>query len=224
MGFTLEDVARNNLAKTMSRWNTKDSEALLPGFVTPPYDEDYPEEEQLPRSFAAHVDQVGGGPNYKVHVEVNGISYGQLLTDNSFADDGYRFHDVFHLAYMALLGWSPVSRRNLKLKRKSNTRIDEVEDGGRAIVIEEGVSALVFQYAEGRSFLEGATTIDYEILSTIKKMTAHLEVRSCSLAMWERAILEGYKVWRLVRRESGGIILYDGVKLEYKPKDNTAND
>jgi hypothetical protein len=36
----------------------------------------------------------------------------------------------------------------LGCKRKSNPRIDEVEDGGRAKAIEEGVAALVFQYAE----------------------------------------------------------------------------
>ena len=30
--------------------------------------------------------------------------------------------------------------------------VDEVEDGGRAIVIEEGISAMVFSYAERRDF------------------------------------------------------------------------
>ena len=39
-------------------------------------------------------------------------------------------------------GWA--MRRILKCKRKSSPRIDVVEDGGRALVTEEGVSAVVF--------------------------------------------------------------------------------
>ena len=43
----------------------------------------------------------------------------------------------------------------MRRKRKSDPKVDEVEDGGRAIVIEEGISAMVFSYAERRNFLEG---------------------------------------------------------------------
>jgi hypothetical protein len=35
----------------------------------------------------------------------------------------------------------------MKRKRRSNPNIDLAEDGGRAIAIEEGISALVFAYA-----------------------------------------------------------------------------
>ena len=35
---------------------------------------------------------------------------GNDLMDNAYEDDGYRFHDVFHLACAAVLGWSPVLR------------------------------------------------------------------------------------------------------------------
>ena len=42
------------------------------------------------------------------------------------------FHDVFHLAYAAVLGWSPTTRALLKIKRKSRPEIDENEDGARA--------------------------------------------------------------------------------------------
>ncbi|MFI0349933.1 hypothetical protein [Actinomadura sp. 9N407] len=58
-----------------------------------------------------------------------------------------RMHDVFHLSYAAVLGWSPVMRSLMRRKRKSDPAIDEAEDGGRAIAIEEGISTMVFSYA-----------------------------------------------------------------------------
>lgn len=56
----------------------------------------------------------------------------------------YRFHDAFHLAHAAVLGWSPVTRFLLSRKRKCDLRTGEGEDGGRAIAIEKGISALAF--------------------------------------------------------------------------------
>ena len=108
---------------------------------------------------------------------VNGIKTGDDLSDNRYQDDGYRFHDVFHIAYAAhVLGWSPTIRALMRRKRKSVPIVDEVEDGGRAIAIEEGIVAMTFSYAERRNFLEGANAIDAGILRIIKDMTAHLEV------------------------------------------------
>jgi NTP pyrophosphatase (non-canonical NTP hydrolase) len=216
-GFTLSEIAEHNIRKVTGRWKADDGD-YLPGLAMARFDSAYPKDEQLPREFTAVIDQVGGGPNFKVHVEVNGESYGQVITDNAPSDDGYRFHDVFHLAYMALLGWSPVSRKNLDIKRRSDARVDEVEDGGRAIVIEEGISAVVFQYAEGRDFLRGATAVEYDLLRVIKRMTKHLEVSACSPAQWQHAILEGYRVWRQVCAHKGGTVKFDGRTLSYLKK------
>jgi NTP pyrophosphatase (non-canonical NTP hydrolase) len=112
-------------------------------------------------------------------------------------------------AYAAVLGWSVVTRSILKRKRKSNPLIDEVEDGGRAVAIEEGISALVFSYAKDHGFLEGVSTLDYQLLKTIKNMTSHLEVSQCSLGDWEKAILMGYDVWRQVEKNRGATVLVD---------------
>ena len=128
---------------------------------------------------------------------------GQSLTDNAYDDDGYRFHDVFHLGCVAGLGWSPVTRRNLEWKRRSDLRVDEVEDGGRAIVIEEGVSALVFSYALEHDWLGGVTRVDHDLLKTIKKMTSHLEASDCSISEWEATILMSYPVWESVVQNQG---------------------
>ena len=35
---------------------------------------------------------------------IDGKRVGDLLTDNSHDDDGYRFHDVFHYSNAVLLG------------------------------------------------------------------------------------------------------------------------
>ena len=45
---------------------------------------------------------------------------------NAYVADGYRFHDVFHLACAAVLCWSPVTRRNLGRKRRTDPLIGEV--------------------------------------------------------------------------------------------------
>ena len=126
-----------------------------------------------------------------------------------YLDDGYRFHDVFHLAYAAVLGWSPVTRKLFNCKRRDIPEIDEVEDGGRAAVCEEGVSALVYSYARMRSLLAGVNEIDHDILRMISALTGHLEVRARTPAEWQRAILVGYRVWHQVRAANGGVVTVD---------------
>jgi hypothetical protein len=144
-----------------------------------------------------------------VYLTWEGQEIGNRLTDNAYEDDGYRFHDVFHLSYAALLGWSPVMRKLLGRKRRSDPKVDEVEDGGRASVTEEGISAYVFSYAKDHGFLASVQALDYELLRTIKKLVASFEVRDRSPADWEQAILIGYEVWRQVRLHQGGVVHVD---------------
>ncbi len=72
-----------------------------------------------------------------------GTEVGDPLTDNTRRMDAYRFHDAIHLGFMAVLGWSPVMRALLRLKRKSSPEADECEDGARAIFAEEGLAAVL---------------------------------------------------------------------------------
>jgi hypothetical protein len=134
---------------------------------------------------------------------------GARIQDNAYDDDGYRFHDIFHLAHLAILGWSPVLRKLLNRKRRSDRWVDEVEDGGRAIVIEEGIVAFVFDYARKHEFLSGLREVDYDLLKTIRSLVVGLEVRACSVWQWERAIHEGYRVWRQIRTEKRGRLQID---------------
>lgn len=202
-GLDLDQIAEQNLDKVRARFAPVSLDA-------PQLDSGFPELERLPRQMTIRlVEEPGSGPRPKVRMTVNGEEIGCLLSDNSYDPDGYRFHDVFHLAYAAILGWSPNLRAFLKRKRKSRPLLDEVEDGGRARIIEEGVSALAFDYARVHSFLEGISEVDYGLLRTIKSMTSHLEVGDASAADWERAILEGFAVWREVLANNGGEIVVD---------------
>ena len=202
-GLDLDQIAEKNLDKVRARFAPISAQA-------PQRDSEFPDVERLPRQMTVWlVEEPGSSPRPKVRMTINGEGIGSLLGDNAYDPDGYRFHDVFHLAYAAILGWSPNLRAFLKRKRKSRPLLDEVEDGGRARIIEEGVSALAFDYARVHSFLEGVSEVDYGLLRTIQSMTSHLEVGEATAADWERAILEGFAVWRQVLANNGGEISVD---------------
>ena len=196
-GLALEDIATYNLEKTNRRWNRGNNRDGAKDL----FDSDFPAGEQLPRELDVSICEE---PSGKTLMVINGKPCGDPLRDNRYQDDGYRFHDVFHLSYASILGWSPTLRGLLRRKRKSNPLVDEVEDGGRAIVIEEGIAAMVFSYAERRNFLEGAEGLSYDLLRTIKDMTSHLEVKTCTEGEWERAIMTGFDLWRPIRSAGQG--------------------
>jgi NTP pyrophosphatase (non-canonical NTP hydrolase) len=200
--LTLDEIAVGNLAKVKARWATERTEPLC-------FDAALPEGERLPRRFEVELVDVEGEDRRRVRVSINGVPFGGELTDNAYDPDGYRFHDVFHFAYAAVLGWSPIARAMLRRKRKSRPLLDEVEDGGRAAVIEEGVAALAFDYARRHHMLDGVNVLDFQLLRTINDMTSHLEVKRCTTGEWEQAILQGFKVWRAVLATRGGRIAVD---------------
>ncbi|HEX3854270.1 MAG TPA: hypothetical protein VHW01_25075, partial [Polyangiaceae bacterium] len=89
----------------------------------------------------------------------------------------------------------------------------------RAVVIEEGVSAFVFDYARQEAFLEGINRLDSALLRTIASLVSHLEVRVRTIAEWERAILRAYEIWREMRAHGGGVVEIDlaGRAIDYRP-------
>jgi hypothetical protein len=138
-----------------------------------------------------------------------GAELGDSLSDNAYEDDGYRFHDVFHLSYAAVLGWSPIIRKHLGRKRRSNKQVDDVEDGGRARAIDEAISAIVYDYARKHCFFDGVTAVDFGLLKTVKSLVSHLEIGRCTHGDWENAILQGYAAWRVIRSHKGGTVHVD---------------
>jgi len=214
-GLSLEQIAQENLQKTRDRWLAqREQKPRL-------FDEIYPAHEQLPRQFeyllTYGLDEKG---SRKVMVRTtDGKQVGNFLTDNAITEDGYRFHDVMHLAHAAVLGWSPVFRKLLDRKRRSDVKVDEVEDGGRAGVIDEALVAIEFEYAQRHQMFEGANAVDCELLRSIKRLTEGLEVRVVTPKEWEQAILQGFKVWREIRKHDGGIVRGDMVArtVEFSP-------
>ena len=200
--LSLNEIAVANLVKVRARWATTRTEPLR-------FDAMLPEGERLPRRFEVELVEIVGVGRRRVRVLINGDPFGEELTDNAYGPDGYRFHDIFHLAYAAVLGWSPITRALLGRKRKSRPVVDEVEDGGRAAVIEEGIAALVFGYAMRHHMLDGVSALDFQLLRTIKDMTSHLEVQQCAAGEWELAILQGFEVWRAVLAGRGGRVAVD---------------
>lgn len=205
-GLDLQEIAEENLAKLADRG--RQAPGLFPGGQDR-YDVNFPLAEQLPLKLEVLFREREIDGTMKLEVTRDGIPFGDPLTDNSHADDGYRYHDVFHLTHATLLGWSPIIRRLLKKKRKSIPQIDEVEDGARAGITEEAVSALVFGFAKDYSFFEGADSVDYELLRAIKLMTRPFEVRDKTYRDWEEVILAGYSVWRQLVENRGGIVVGD---------------
>ena len=209
-GLDLSDISKANLEKVNKRWPSRQTHVERGSRgKAQSLDASYPPDEQLPREFEIEFSELCDGDSARVLVRRNGIKIGDELTDNAHNDDGYRFHDVFHLAYAAVLGWSPVVRKLLGVKRKSEETTHEVEDGARARIIEELISQLVFRYASDHDFLQGIKTLDYHLLKTIKSLVSDREVNVRALYEWENAILAGYRVWRKVYDQRGGTVKVD---------------
>ncbi|WOI33993.1 nucleoside triphosphate pyrophosphohydrolase family protein [Tritonibacter scottomollicae] len=203
-------VLSSNMAKACGRFIAPNSDDL------PDFDSGFPVEEQLPRQFEIEISQRANSRSY---LRWNGVFIGDPLSDNISDEDGYRFHDVFHFANAAILHWSPTFRALIKHKRKSKKHVDEAQDSGRAIVIDEGLSAYIFSYAKSVNFFEDQKTVSFDLLKAVRNFVRGYEVEACPLHLWEYAILQGYKVFREVRRNNGGIIVgnRDERTLRYKP-------
>jgi NTP pyrophosphatase (non-canonical NTP hydrolase) len=202
-GLSLEDIAVHNLEKTSSRWLPTGEDDWVD------FDEHFPLTEQLPHLFAAQfVASVENGVS-KVQVFIDGELLGAKLNDNSYEADGYRFHDIFHMTCAALLGWSPVVRALMKRKRKSDNQTDEVEDGGRAIVTDEALAAVVFSYAIRHAYLHEIKVLDWQLLDLCHDLTVPLEVGKRSRYEWEQTILKTFEIWRKVQTHGGGWVRFD---------------
>nr|WP_281719403.1 nucleoside triphosphate pyrophosphohydrolase family protein [Nitrosomonas nitrosa] len=209
--MTFGHVLEYNVEKTCGRFVEPDPEAL------PIFDGHFDEEERIPQNFQIFIVQRKSG---KTYLQWNGVFLGDPLTDNIRDEDGYRFHDVFHFAHASVLHWSPTFRALIKHKRKSDPKVDEAQDGGRAIVVEEGLTAWIFSRAKQLDYFEDQKKgLSFDMLKTIHEFVSGYEVQDCPLKLWEDAILQGYEVFRKVRANNGGIVIGDrgNRRITYKP-------
>ncbi len=202
VGLSLEDAARTNLVKINDRWP-------IERHYPPLFDKDFPEHEQLPRQLTLRIKEIMQEGKSVAQLTRDGVTVGDSLTDNRAEDDDYRFHDVFHLSYAAHLGWSPTLRRLLKVKRKSDPAVDEIQDGARAILIEEGIATWIFNHALRLALFDGIRTLDFGLLKSIRQFVNGYEAEHCPLWLWEEAILSGYEIFRAVCKHRGGDVSID---------------
>jgi len=202
-GLGLPQVVETNLQKIRGRFAEPNYDAL------PTFDRQFPEGERLPARFSVHVRELEEG---RSGLWWEGEALGDPLDDNIEDEDGYRFHDVFHLAFAAILHWSPVCRALMGRKRKSVASVDRTQDGGRAIAVEEGLSVWLFSYAKEMAFFEGQESLSFDVLKTVSQFVRGYEVEQCPLRLWERAILEGYSVFRSLRARGSGVVVGDRLR------------
>jgi len=199
----LEEIAKENLAKIRDRFDLEHSDKFII------YDGNYPVEEQFPREFEVEFIVINDDEKEKVRIinNTSGKQLGDEISDNSHQDDGYRFHDIFHFGYVAYLGWSPVVRKLMKIKRKSDDATDEVEDGARAAITEELVSLFIYSHGMDHQLFKYSNSVDTDILKTVQKLVSGIEVKNCTQKQWEMAIINSYKVYDELRVNNGGRVL-----------------
>jgi len=214
--LSLEDIAKSNIDKARQFFDTGTDQN---------FDSGYLEDERIPREFSVTFIEKSIVGAVQVKIKVNDVFIGDGLDDNAHDDDGYRYHDVFHLSYAAILGWSPVVRSLLRRKRKSQEIIDRVEDGARAVFLEEAISVFIFNQASDRNFYKEINSIDIGLLKTIKRLCENLEVKKCTAKQWQQAIHQGYAVFNLLKKNKGGTVHLDLNKhtIKYSPLAITPN-
>lgn len=199
---SLDEAGQRNIAKTQDRWP---KEQKFP----PLFDEGLHVDEQLPRLLRIEIYEREVNGKKFVFQKTAGMLIGDRLTDNHLPEDDYRFHDVFHWAYVAILGWSPTTRALLKVKRKSLPKIDENEDGARAGLIEEGLATWIFETAKRHQFFANTPQLGLDILKAVKNFVRGYESERLPLWLWELAILKGYELFRELQMYRRGIIIVD---------------
>jgi len=200
--ISLAEAAHANLDKLMDRWPIQRKWGPLLDAKDLP-------SEQFPRVMRVLFKELKVGQRVFTYQSMNDVNIGDRLTDNSFEEDDYRFHDVFHLAFAGILGWSPVLRTLLGVRRRSRPDIDEVQDGARAKITEEGLSNWVFSHGLRYEAFEHVDSLDFALLKTIGQMVKGYEAESLRPWMWEQAILEGFRVFRFLREHRGGLVTAD---------------
>lgn len=214
----LGEIAQDNINKVFDRFSPQgfQKRADLP-------DDEFPVAQQLPRQFEIvfhpePTDEDTAPP--KVQCYWNGRKIGDPLDDNAIDDDGYRYHDAFHLAYVVFLGWSPVLRKWL-VDEKRDPAIDRVRDGGRAKVYEEAIAIMVYTHAAGVGWFRNSDQeVDYSILKLIGQLTADVEeLQGVTMHQWATAIKQGFAVWNELCDNEGGMVIGDlnEPRLSYRP-------
>lgn len=217
VNLSLADVAEESGHKITAHW--------LPDKSRPAecFDDDYPVYEQLPRRFKIDFREIvhdDEGKPSELIISMGGMHLGDRLTDNNHKVDGYRYHDIFHLAGACCLGWSPIFRRMLKRKRKSDSEIDRVQDGARAMILEEAIVGQIFTYARENHFLEGMDRVDSDLIKLIQALVEGYEAERLEPWEWQDYIIKALRLFRQIRHGFTGTIEFNAELREMKILDS----
>lgn len=219
VGLSLNAVAEQGLQKAAQSFLQQ---------VPPPsrYDEGWPEEQRLPRRMAVRFVEDASGPVTVVRMAPLGDlaervvkerarkQLGDVLDDNLAIDDGYRYHDIIHLAHAAVLGWSPVLRSLLGAKRKGprperSVDVDRIQDGARAVALEEGLAAFVFNFVEPDDFEVSDEVLTWDLIKHVRRTVRGLEVDDQPPVAWRHAYRQAFSCFRTLRDAGGGTVELD---------------
>lgn len=218
----LSDIAKKNVEKVSFRLDRANPTKL--------HDVECHSSEQFPRYFEIAFITVSQG---RSRMYLDGQQLGDDLTDNAYSDDGYRYHDVMHLANVAKLGWSPVLRGLMGRKRKRDKKTDEVEDGARAKIVEEAVIKAIHSEGERIARLWGppkpgsptrlfarTSDITFRFLKFVRNFVVDLEVHKNRYWEWEEAIASGYEIFHQLRCHGQGTVVVDLTEraISFKPE------
>lgn len=220
-------IAKENLIRTADRYGEHD-------LVASTFDREYEPTERFPRRLVvrftekrvrkrpalASLKLIEATPNAFEHGPVEqepgkligymvGAPLGDPLTDNSRRRDDYRYHDAIHLGFLSVLGWSPIVRSLLRVKRKSKPKVDEVEDGARARFLEEGLAAVLYRLSLRRNNFRTENMIGGEVLDMVQALVVGLEVEAAPAWLWRRAINQGFVAMHQLGENMGGYLVAD---------------
>lgn len=217
LDLDLDIVAEKALAKAAQTFAEE---------VPPPsrYDEHWPKDQRLPRSMSVRFVEDSSRSVAVVRMELLGEAaeraakelsrkqLGDALDDNLVLDDGYRYHDVIHLAHAAVLGWSPVLRSLLGAKRKGpapagvSEHVDRTQDGARAVALEEGLAAFVFNFMEPDDFEAAEDLLTWDLVKHVRRTVRGLEVEDQPPVAWKEAYRQAFNCFRALRDARGGVV------------------
>jgi hypothetical protein len=182
----LSEVAAKNLAFLQERWTKQPTHLFSPQreFLSRP-NERFPDRLE----FIFERRKEAGIVKMRL-ITSDGVQVGDIVDDNEYREDFYRFHDVIHIGFMACFRWSPVFRKLLNIKRKSDETTDRVEDGAKARDIEEAMSRLIFLYFEHNNFLDGARSVDTAFLKQLRLFSGEREIGWVTGKEWQDLMLQ----------------------------------
>ncbi len=166
------------------------------------------QEDPLPIKFDLTL--VANASDDSVAMFFDNRQIGLELQDQVHDSDDFRYHDVFHAVFAAVLGWSPVLRLLMGFRREGNFETLLIDDGNRAIIVEEAIVELVICTYRRYGKLDQSQLAN--LASNAMLLTAQLEVSSVSEQRWYDALSTGVSLWLEVKELSSCRLTIDRQK------------